>query len=129
MDSLNCNQAGNSLLSCRGCNRKRKNLLVSISFISDGFINFLNHKKTLHPKKSLSVESCYVSGSPGHTAASYLSCHLCETWGWWKATSEQRALPYRREARHELSGSCSAFAPRRVGEGVWQGLLIVHFPS
>lgn len=86
-----CNWAGNSLSSCRGCNRKRKNLLVSISFISDGYIHFLSRKKTLHPKKSLSVESCCVSASPGCTAASYLSCHLCETWSWWEAASEQSA--------------------------------------
>lgn len=118
MGSLNCNQAGNSLSSCRGCNGKGKNLLVSIGLISDGCISFLRHKKTLHPKKSLSVESCCVSGSPGHTAASYLSCPLCETWGWWEATSEQSTVPYNREARHKLVGICSAFAPRRADESV-----------
>lgn len=78
MGSSNLNWAGNSLLSCRRCNRKRKNLLVSISFVFDGCINFLNHEKTLHPKKSTSVESCCVSGSLGRTAASYASCHLCQ---------------------------------------------------
>lgn len=78
MCSPNLNWAGNSLLSCRGCNRKRKNLLVSISLVFDGCINFLSHEKTLHPKKSTNVESCCVSGSPGYTAASYVSCHLCQ---------------------------------------------------
>lgn len=78
MCSPNLNWAGNSLLSCRGCNRKTKNLLVSISLVFYGCINFLSHEKTLHPKNSTSVESCCVSGSPGRTAASYVSCVLCQ---------------------------------------------------
>lgn len=82
MGSPDCIQAGNSLSSCRGCNGKRKNLLVSISFISDWCISFLSLKKTLHPGKSPCVESCCVSGSPGHTAASYLPGQLCETSVW-----------------------------------------------
>lgn len=65
MGSPNRNWAGNSLSSCRGCKRKRKNLLVSISLVSDGRIGFLTHKKTLHPEKSPSVESCCVLDPPG----------------------------------------------------------------
>lgn len=67
--SRNINWAGNSLLSCRGCNRKRKNLSVSISLDFDGCI---------YPKRSTSVERCCVFRSPRCTAASCVSCHLCK---------------------------------------------------
>lgn len=117
MCSPNLNWAGNSLLSCRGCNRKTKNLLVSISLVFDGCINFLSHEKTLHPKNSTIVESCCVSGSPGCTAASYVSCLLCQPGACGKHLQSRGYF-----CTAEKSGTSSQ-GGARTKEGGWGGCM------
>lgn len=126
MCSPNINWAGNSLLSCRGCNRKRKKLLVSISLDFDGCTNFLSHEKTLHPKKSTvwkGVVSLVPLGVQPHPVFLVISVKLELVESIFRA--EGASLLWRSQARAHRE----LLALRRVGEGFGQDLFVLQFLS